>query len=504
MCIMYILRMASSDPPRQDLPIFDPSVFIERIDGLSQAEADLLYLKFPNAQGTESLQATNVNGVFTANGAATFAQVGVGSVTSLATQPADTDSTTNVPTTAWVQSAIIAGGGGADNLTDTLIAGNSAGALDIDMNENDITTVNAIASKGFTVRDAVTGVVTTSRLVQSGVSMALKNQVVGGEIGLTSLRSDAVSDTSILTNMSETIFSSQDVAGTASNTTLRVNRSEVIHGTGVDLNMNSNAITGLTDATFTDTTNQSSAYTGAGALSGAYTGADITLDANGKVTAISSGSGGGGDVPTSVSFTQSIFTSSQQTVSMPTGTKYVDIVRWAGGGVAGVNQDNGAGYNQGGTGGGGQMVTIFRMPVNDTQDLYFGDPVQGQWAVSIGNGPSYALLARPQKGLNGGGASFVAGGTGGLPSSQNPYCDTNRGTWYVYYGTAGQDGQTLITALQPPSVPVPIGGGVSGTANLTEGQKGVGQFFNQAQTGVNAPSTQGVAVGGYSVTFYPE
>lgn len=44
---------------------------------------------------------------------------------------------------------------------------------------------------------------------------------------------------------------------------------------------------------FGDSTYQNSAYTGAGALAGAYNSANITLDSNGRITAIANGSGGG-------------------------------------------------------------------------------------------------------------------------------------------------------------------------------------------------------------------
>lgn len=79
-------------------------------------------------------------------------------------------------------------------------------------------------------------------------------------------------------------------SGTATLTNL------VVNGT-TDLNNNVNLSGDLVldgvnaSINFLDSTIQNSAYTGAGALVGSYTDANITLDANGKITAISNGSG---------------------------------------------------------------------------------------------------------------------------------------------------------------------------------------------------------------------
>jgi hypothetical protein len=62
--------MALYPPPSKDLGIFDNSVFIHDTTGSSNitpAYLDEHYLKYPNAQGTENLQITNVNGLLSAN-----------------------------------------------------------------------------------------------------------------------------------------------------------------------------------------------------------------------------------------------------------------------------------------------------------------------------------------------------------------------------------------------------------------------------------------------------
>ena len=100
--------MATYPPPTEILPIFTPNVFQSAdTEGLTQSKADLLYLKFPNAQGTENLVATNISGALNVIGTASFTNAAP--PTSTATQPASNDSTTKIPTTAWVQTAVGAG-----------------------------------------------------------------------------------------------------------------------------------------------------------------------------------------------------------------------------------------------------------------------------------------------------------------------------------------------------------------------------------------------------------
>lgn len=61
--------MSAYEPPTQNLAIFDPDVFTQNDEPLTITTGSKYFLKYPNAQGTENLQAVNVNGVLTANSA---------------------------------------------------------------------------------------------------------------------------------------------------------------------------------------------------------------------------------------------------------------------------------------------------------------------------------------------------------------------------------------------------------------------------------------------------
>jgi hypothetical protein len=59
-------------PPTEDVPIFDSSLYIQNNTPLTYADAIKEFLTYPQAQGTETLLDTNVNGLLTANAGIAF------------------------------------------------------------------------------------------------------------------------------------------------------------------------------------------------------------------------------------------------------------------------------------------------------------------------------------------------------------------------------------------------------------------------------------------------
>jgi hypothetical protein len=98
--------MSSSNPPNPNTPpVFNNDAFGQGADPtIDIAYLNANYLRFPTAQGAETLQNIQVVGSATFNNAALPTSSGV--------IPASNDSSTKMPTTAWVQTAI----SGATNL----------------------------------------------------------------------------------------------------------------------------------------------------------------------------------------------------------------------------------------------------------------------------------------------------------------------------------------------------------------------------------------------------
>ena len=66
--------MSSYSPPQENVPVFDNLLFKSGTLTITQDEADKRYLRFPIAQGFETLQSIVVSGEQTVNGMVTMAQ----------------------------------------------------------------------------------------------------------------------------------------------------------------------------------------------------------------------------------------------------------------------------------------------------------------------------------------------------------------------------------------------------------------------------------------------
>jgi hypothetical protein len=194
--------MSSQNPPNPNVPFFNNQYWIQSTDQDSQTLQEVLIQG--NSAGSKSINMNNqdITSIGTATmttlnsiGTATFS----GIPTCSAPQPVATDTSTKMPTTSWVQTAITAGTSASANnitggftgdllyqsgvgataklpigsntyvltsngstptwtapfvpttptLSQVLVAGNSAGATDIDMNTRSITNATAVTATNF-------------------------------------------------------------------------------------------------------------------------------------------------------------------------------------------------------------------------------------------------------------------------------------------------------------------------------------------------------------------
>lgn len=247
--------MATYNPPTENLAIFDPSVFTTADIPLTSAEADKRYLKFPNAQGTENLATTNINGLLTTNGDVIFASLNP--PTSNATQPASNDSSTKMPTTAWIQGAI--SGSSLLPLNNTWTG------------TNDFSNNVSIGSAGTSNLSPTLTTYKTNLILGTGGQGQLDVECpinVGGFGSINLLNADIqMTDDSIINQLG---------TRTIPNVLYSTN---ILNGSHIQYN--------------SDNTQQTSAFTGAGSSAGSYTSTNMTLDSNGKITAISNGTSNG-------------------------------------------------------------------------------------------------------------------------------------------------------------------------------------------------------------------
>jgi hypothetical protein len=379
--------MAEYLPPTENVAIFDTLNFNAGDEALTYNKAVKYFLKYPIAQGTETLQAINVNGI-----ASFLNDVNIGSSTT----------SNNTPTLTTYKSEVNLGSGGM-------------GTINVECPLN-----------------------------------------VGGFGSITLTNADIT--------MQDDSYINQTLTHTTPNSLYSIN---LISGSRIQ---------------YPDGKQQNSAFTGG--TPGTYTSANITIDSNGKISAISSGAAGA---------VTSTYYAVGATITIPANVFKIDALVLGKGGLAGGTVvNNGGPVWVGSAGGGGGMCTISSIacqPGNTFSTALSGTIVQFRYGAtticSVNSGTNGALGTggNPPGGL---GASVGSVITSFLPTAN-------------YTGTNGGNGQTWSVA--EGSLPTAGGTQFVGISSYTKGQ------INQAFDGfasfgyVNYPADS-VGAGGVIITFY--
>ena len=493
MFVFYL--MASYDPPTENLPIFDNSVFIHT-DIIDDAYLRTHYLRYPTAQGTENF------GDIVVNGTGQFDDdVNVIGLTSLYdtltleddSAPATNHATINASSSTNLNQVVLClnpTGGGFNFLTrtgDSILYFNKNQTPPYGLTIAPWSAVNCgirLTDSTAMISAGGTGIDGTTNMVFNGSTIAITSPstTMSGNLSLTNTSAPS-------RQITASYFNVNDISANLTGTQIYQNTATCFFDNNYTLSgsftfaVNDGAGAQTIPLTISSTSISSSK--------------SILLTTNGTYIRFPDGSQQTTAYPgpTASSTYTTIFTSSTS-IPLASGCKGISVRLVGPGGNAGSPADqNGGNWCAGGTGGGGSTVWsqgIIPLIGGNTLTLTVGSTVE----LLIGG----TSIARADKGGNGGNATNTTGGTAGIGATTWS-ANTNYGDWSTKPGGNGVVGGTALN-YQTPSYPstagTPLGVPYSDT------NYGCGQRWNGPGLSINAyqgpPIT--LASGACYITYY--
>lgn len=535
--------MAQENPPNVNVfngINYNSDFFIEDNNGLTFEEASSLFLRYPNAQGTENLLTTNINGPLTASDVININD---------ATLPEQNKICLNLQSTGVPLNRLrflLNSSGGAYN--STVRAGDIAmcyGTINPNPCALAIVPVGAtscglrMSREGIGLGSGGTGVEPNNRII---ITPSIFSLIANGTQQQIEVNNPIVMSGTAGTNrqLTTSFINLNDIT---TNTL-----SGRIFGSGTNIAMDNNIIMSNASAgnrnisaTFYNYTLQSdnttiaaTFMTNGGVLffdnnfnngqvaftvndGGGIQRTPLTMSAGAFTIASTNPPTSSASIPTfsndttlattawvnnTVNFgrTQTITITTSTTTIIPTGVIGIGIRMIAKGGIPGLNADTGSNYSSGGTGGGASSVVSNGMiPI-----------IGGSSLISVFDGVGVSLTYRSlvicscNNGNNGGNATGTTGGTGALIQNLGTI-GSSFGSFTIYPGQAGVNGignQSFGSVTGVPTIASTLNSSSTGFQGFIDGLRGCGQRYRFVSGNGFITSTTAPADGIIYLTYF--
>jgi len=458
--------MATYPPPSFQSTIFDTNAFTHTLanGGLSQAEADLLYYKYPLGQAFETLNQIDVTGLATFETQAIFE--GTLTISNALQNTSLGNGFLPLATGQGDQNVVIGVGSGANGLMgqgNTIVGYFSA---------SDTKTSSCSSNSLFGARagqhltsgqgNTLIGTTTGNNITSGNANICLGNGAMAGEPDGT------YSNNIVIGNGTQALGSNKTIIGTTTQTSMNLVCS------------NNPTMSGYSQPASSDSTQKIA----------------TTAWVQSAIVGI-----GAGKVSSNKYY-------GSQTITVPSGVYKCDIMVFGQGGRAGQTNQYGSYAVCGGSGGGGQVAMTCGLPVlaGNTFTLTASTTSStGQTSFSLNFGGGTIALCSVYNGNDG--SQGLSSGSGAAGAGQTSAITTSStyGLWKTGNGSVGINGSSQSyggSSNVPAGIISGVGYSIGTTYNVANVSLGSGQLYSDFADGGNIYSGSTIVLGGCQITWY--